>query len=157
MSKTSSNTAIAGIIVTVFIVAAVASIGYYQFNFAKPPDTNTSTTAGVSCIPKSCVLVNITAGAGAGPAGAPGYSPDVITVVIGVNNTVQWTNQDVAVHSVTATNSTFSSAAGGMNSGDTYVYQFTSPGTFPYHCVYHAWMSGMVIVKAGNGTTTSAA
>ncbi len=155
MSKTSSSTAIAGIIVTVVVVAAIASIGYYQFNFARPPPTGTATSAGLTCLPGSCVLVNITAGAGAGQSGAPGYGPDNITVVIGVNNTVQWTNQDIAVHSVTG--SSFSSQSGGMNQGDNFVYQFTTPGTYPYHCVYHSWMSGTVIVKAGSASSTTSA
>ena len=44
---------------------------------------------------------NIPQGAEANTA-VPGYSPATITVVIGVNNTVQWTNNDVAPHTVTA-------------------------------------------------------
>ncbi len=41
---------------------------------------------------------------GAGnPNGAPGYAPDNLTLVIGVNNTVTWTNNDSAHHTVTST------------------------------------------------------
>jgi plastocyanin len=79
------------------------------------------------------------------------FQPANITVVIGVNNSVTWTNSDTAPHTVTSTSvpsgaSMFDS--GNMNSGATYTYTFTVPGTYRYQCTYHTiWMQGMVIVK----------
>ena len=40
------------------------------------------------------VVVNIPVGAGVGASAAPGFAPENVTVVIGVNNTVMWTNND---------------------------------------------------------------
>jgi plastocyanin len=77
---------------------------------------------------------------------SPGYSPQVIHVVIGVNNTVTWTNNDSTVHSITANDQSFDS--GPLNAGQIYVHQFTTPGTYQYHCIYHAWMNATVIVSA---------
>jgi len=154
LSAKSSNTAVAGIVISVIVIATVASVGYYQFNIAQPPDTATTTSAAAVCLPASCVLVNITSGASAGPQGAPGYSPDNITVVIGVNNTVQWTNQDAALHTVTGSGD-FGSDPSGLSQGSTYVYQFTVPGVYPYKCIFHAWMHGSVTVVAGSTSTTS--
>lgn len=87
-----------------------------------------------------------------------GFSPDTVTVVIGVNNTVTWTNNDntmdangyLPTHVLATNDSSFTSP--GLNPGDTFTYTFTTPGTFPYHCNVHPWMRGTVIVK-GTGTT----
>lgn len=85
------------------------------------------------------------------------YSPDVVTVVIGVNNTVVWTNNDPGTpHTATGTNNT-AFDTGTINSGGTGNYTFTTPGTYPYHCFVHpTTMKGEVIVKAAATTTTSA-
>lgn len=81
------------------------------------------------------------------------YSPAVITVVIGVNNTVVWTNNDNVVHTVTGTNLTgFNS--GNVAPGASYSYTFNAPGVYPYKCLIHPTMTGEVIVK---GTAVSAA
>src|SRR5271170_1762693 len=42
---------------------------------------------------QSTTIITIPKGSGF-PAGAPGFSPATATVVIGVNNTVEWTNND---------------------------------------------------------------
>ena len=73
-----------------------------------------------------------------------GYDPDNITVVIGINNTVIWTNNDNEPHTVTATDGSFDS--GNMNPGAEFVHTFTSPGSYTYICTYHPWMRGYVTV-----------
>ena len=81
------------------------------------------------------------------------YSPAVVTVVIGINNTVVWTNNDNVVHTVTGTNLTgFNS--GNISPGATYSYTFDTPGVYPYKCLIHPTMTGTVIVK---GSAVSAA
>ncbi len=100
--------------------------------------TTTTTTLGES-------HVSIISGAGANLS-SPGYSPPTITVVLGVNNTVVWTNDDTVPHTVTADDGSFSS--GNMNPGDTFSFTFATPGTYTYHCSYHYWMKGTVIVKS---------
>jgi plastocyanin len=108
---------------------------------------------------QSSVTVKIPAGAGAGPNAAPGYAPDSVKVVIGVNNTVVWTNGDTdnggTDHTVTSTSvpagaSSFDS--GIMAAGATFTQTFTVPGTYQYHCSLHAWMTGMVVVEEGSPT-----
>jgi len=68
----------------------------------------------------------------------------VIHVVIGVNNTVMWTNNDGTVHTVTSTTGVFDS--GYLNPGQSWTYTFTKDGTYQYHCTLHNWMTGTVIV-----------
>lgn len=82
------------------------------------------------------------------------FSPATITVVIGVNNTVTWTNMDSVTHTVTADDGSFGS--GDLSNGQTYTHTFTAPGSFGYHCSIHTYMKGNVVVKGSGSTTTSA-
>ena len=75
---------------------------------------------------------------------SPGYSPQQVVVVIGVNNTVTWVNNDNAVHTATSMTGVFDS--GNIDPGQSFTYTFTTPGTYNYTCSYHAWMKGTVIV-----------
>ncbi len=79
-----------------------------------------------------------------------GFSPAIITIVIGHNNTVYWTNNDTAIHTATD-QSVFDSGCLGdaCPTGPAASFQFTfsTPGTYHYACSYHPWMQGEVIVK----------
>jgi nitrite reductase (NO-forming) len=113
--------------------------------------TTSSTTTSAS--PVAQVHVSIPQGSEASGVG-PGYSPAKITVVIGVNNTVEWTNDDVAPHTVTALSvpaeaSKFDSGYMNIEGSGTFTYTFTVPGTYTYGCSYHPWMRGTVVVLAG--------
>jgi plastocyanin len=83
-------------------------------------------------------------------ANPPGYKPDTITVVIGTNNSVTWTNDDSAAHTATSTSAPPGTCfdSGNMGSGASYTYTFTVPGTYKYDCSYHSWMTGTIVVKA---------
>jgi nitrite reductase (NO-forming) len=133
-----------------FADAMKGGIGVFEVGTGTSPSSST-TSATVSgsttstTPPATAVHVYIPPGAGANIS-SPGYSPDTITVVIGVNNTVVWVNNDNMPHTVTATNKLFDS--GNMNPGDDFTYTFTTPGTYTYGCSYHPWMKGTVIVEA---------
>jgi plastocyanin len=75
------------------------------------------------------------------------FSPPTIVVVIGVNNTVTWTNDDIVAHTVTSDTGVFDS--GNIAAGATWSYTFATAGTYNYHCSYHSWMTGTVVVKSG--------
>ena len=101
--------------------------------------TMTNTTSMVS----SQVQVSILPNSGVNTS-SPGYFPQQIVVVIGVNNTVTWINNDNMPHTVTSTNGIFDS--GNLEAGQSFTYTFTKPGTYSYVCSYHSWMKGTVIV-----------
>ncbi|HXW95928.1 MAG TPA: plastocyanin/azurin family copper-binding protein [Nitrososphaerales archaeon] len=164
-----TSTAVA-IVVAMLIFAAIATLGYYQFDVAGNQTTattsSTSTTLAVTCPSAQCVNVTINTGAGSAPPGYSGgkttygYTPDVVTVVIGKNNTVFWTNDDTTgtPHTVTSdTAGIFDSGSTGplTSQGGTFQFTFTTPGTYGYHCSFHSWMQGTVIVLAGTGTNSS--
>lgn len=77
------------------------------------------------------------------------FQPETVTVVVGVNNTVVWTNNDVngVVHTVTS-NTAGQFDSGDLSQGQTFTCAFTVPGTYGYHCIYHPGMIGRVIVKS---------
>jgi len=81
------------------------------------------------------------------------FHPATITVVIGVNNTVKWTNNDAVSHTVTSDTSLFGS--GTLAQGDTYTHTFNQTGTYGYHCSIHAFMTGTVIVLTQTHITTT--
>ena len=70
-----------------------------------------------------------------------GYSP--IELLITDGGTVLWTNNDNAVHTVTADNGSFDS--GDLQPGSTFFYTF-SRGVYTYHCKYHPETTGSIRV-----------
>jgi nitrite reductase (NO-forming) len=74
------------------------------------------------------------------------FSPSTLTVKAGT--TVTWVNDDSTIHTVVG--DTFDSRnekKDGLGKGDTFSYTFNTPGTYPYHCTMHPFMTGTVIVK----------
>ena len=77
------------------------------------------------------------------------YVPYEVTVDVG--GEVTWSNDDIAAHTVTSGNPE-EGPSGEFNSllfspGETFEYKFESEGEFPYYCMVHTWMKGMVTVQ----------
>ncbi|MFZ8922518.1 MAG: cupredoxin domain-containing protein, partial [Nitrosopumilaceae archaeon] len=77
------------------------------------------------------------------------YIPYEVTIDVG--GVVTWTNDDSAAHTVTG-----GSAADGPSgvfdsslfmAGTTFEHKFETAGTFPYFCMVHPWMEGIVVVQ----------
>ncbi|MBI2938153.1 MAG: hypothetical protein HYY22_08105 [Thaumarchaeota archaeon] len=84
-----------------------------------------------------------------------GYSPANATVILGINNTVTWINDDTLPHTVTST--VVPAGASAFDSGiiqpdQNYTYTFTVVGAYQYYCTLHPWMMGNVNVMGGNQT-----
>ncbi len=71
------------------------------------------------------------------------FQPSTVNVQLG--DTVIWTNNGGAPHTVTSTGSG-PLASATLNNGDTYQFTFTTDGTYNYHCSIHASMTGTVNV-----------
>ena len=81
------------------------------------------------------------------------YVPSSVSV--GVGETVTWSNDDTAAHTVTS-----GTASGGPDgvfdsslfaAGTTFSHTFEEEGTFDYFCMVHPWMVGAVTVGEGTG------
>lgn len=71
------------------------------------------------------------------------YAPAEIRIRAG--QTVQWINSDPTVHTVTAEDQSWDS--GLIQEGGTFTHTFTAAGRFPYYCIPHPMMRGVVIVE----------
>ena len=71
------------------------------------------------------------------------YTPATLTVTKGAR--VRFTNQDRAAHTATADDRSFDTQ--GIDKGGTAQVTFTRAGTFPYHCDFHPFMKGVVVVR----------
>ncbi len=72
------------------------------------------------------------------------YSINVLRVKVGT--TVNWTNNDGIVHTVTAVDGSFDS--GFLGEAESWSHIFDTVGEFEYFCIPHPWMRAMVIVEA---------
>lgn len=99
--------------------------------------------------PNGFLIIAPGSGVPTGAANQITFTPQNVTVIIGKNNTVQWTNKDSTIHSVTSdTGDPASFNSGPISPGDTFQYTFTVPGVYPYYCTFHpGWMHGTVTVK----------
>jgi len=141
--------AVLGAIVVVGLMLAAAVV----LNVGQSTGTNalgstTVTSQSTSSPNASSVAVGIV-----GSGDDAQFNPQVIKVVIGVNNTVVWSNSaGPTVHTVTSSNQTASGTplfnSGDMGMGAEFTYIFLKPGTYPYMCIYHGNMIGTVIVRA---------
>jgi plastocyanin len=88
---------------------------------------------------------------------APASRPAIVNVVlrnttfvpgriqIAAGTTVVWRNEDQLIHTVTANDKSFDS--GLLQPGKTYRRTFDKPGQYPYYCLPHPFMKGVVVVR----------
>lgn len=72
------------------------------------------------------------------------YQPDSINIQIG--DTVIWTNNGGAIHTVTSDGGSGPLDSGDIASGNTYSHTFSAAGTYNYHCTHHPSMTASVTV-----------
>lgn len=72
------------------------------------------------------------------------FQPATLTVPAGT--TVTWTNQDSVDHTSTSDTGVWDS--GRLAPGQSFSFMFTQAGMFPYHCMIHPFMKGMIVVQA---------
>ena len=109
------------------------------------------------------VIVLVTAGCTSSPAPAQGppvtansaentvliknfaFNPSSVTVKAGT--TVTWINQDGTQHNViSGAESPVAFASRNLGTGESFTYTFSSPGTYPYICSIHPFMTGEITV-----------
>lgn len=73
------------------------------------------------------------------------FGMERITVPVGAR--VVWVNRDVVAHTSTSTTSVWGSPL--IPPGESWAYTFDTPGEFPFFCVPHPDMTGLVIVEGG--------
>jgi predicted lipoprotein with Yx(FWY)xxD motif len=71
------------------------------------------------------------------------FAPDPLQISVGT--TVTWTNEDTVPHTATGNGNTFTTPT--LNQGQSARVTFSKPGTYEYHCEFHANMHGTIVVK----------
>jgi plastocyanin len=139
-----------GFLITVSVIGILVGLGIasflvFQLNApvsASPPVTSPNGSTTVIAMPL-----------GVGSNTNLNFGPPSLTVVVGVNNTIEWVNQDTAPH--TASSSKVPTGAqpfdsGTMAGGAKFNVTLTVPGTYLYYCKFHNWMQGTIVVKAAS-------
>jgi plastocyanin len=123
----------AAIVATTLGAAACGGSAQPAASHAHRSSATRSSTAAASKAPAGAVTVTIQNFA---------YHAPTITVKAGMK--VTWTNRDTTNHTVTADNGKFD--LGNIDPGHSKAMMFTKPGTYHYHCTYHPFMHGTVVV-----------
>jgi plastocyanin len=71
------------------------------------------------------------------------FGPTQITVKAGTH--ITWTNHDQTAHTATANDNSFDTGTIAPKASRT--VDFKRPGVYHYHCAFHAFMTGTVVVK----------
>ena len=74
------------------------------------------------------------------------YLPKTVTVAAGTP--IVFTNKDDSLHTVTSDHAAFAESPDISRGGKSYTLTLTKPGTYAYHCGYHPYMMGTIIVTA---------
>lgn len=141
-----------GISLVAFIVAVGISMGYYQYMYV-PAVNAKPILPEIVLNPPDTAQVTIAPGASLASNGRF-FEPRDLRTTIGIDNRVQWTNNDETSHSITSDtyvdriNGKFDSmdTIGLVAPGSTYEFTFTAVGEYEYYCVPHPHMQGVVEV-----------
>jgi plastocyanin len=103
---------------------------------------STPTTVGAST---TASTPSSTGGGGGAQVVLKNFAFNPATVTIKVGESVTWTNQDSANHTVAADKGEFQSSQ--LANGATFSFKFDKAGTYAYHCSIHPSMKGTVVVQ----------
>jgi plastocyanin len=132
----------AGLVVALATVASLAGLAACGGTTQAVAPGTPSTSDSVSSMPTATSAVSAPVAANTVSIKNFAFVPAAVTVKVGT--TITWTNTDQEAHTVTAKNGAFNLAP--LNSGSTYQYTFTKPGTYNYLCTIHPFMTATVVV-----------
>jgi plastocyanin len=113
---------------------------------AAPTATTAPTTPAATATPSTpanATTVTIT-----GASGNFAFQPASVTVKAGA--TVMWVNNSNVAHTTTSDSSSAVSwdSSAISTGGGSFSFVFSKPGTYTYHCSFHPFMHGTIVVTA---------
>lgn len=120
-----------------FAAVAVAACGGAASPAASSPPSTAPASSAASAAPSS--------GGGGVAATIVNFAFDPSTIAAKVGDTVTWTNEDGAPHTVTLDDG--SGGSQNLAKGAKFEHTFGAAGTFAYHCAIHPSMKGTVEVS----------
>ena len=149
-------TILTGVVVYFLFAAATPKPGVVDsiYRAELPPQTAASATANKTASVPSGPSVALAIPAGASTQGNPAYSPATLSIKKGDIVTV--TNKDTAPHTVTSGSSATDPKNGKLFDSGLIMpgksakvnTASLAPGTYPFHCTVHTYMTGTLTVKA---------
>ena len=83
------------------------------------------------------------------------YAYDPAQLTVNVGDTVVWTNEDSAPHTVTVSDGPEKFNSPNLNKGDSFSYKFTKAGTYNYYCAVHPDMKASVTAQGSSAPPPS--
>jgi plastocyanin len=123
-----------GIIAVLVIAAIIAGFYFTKAPASYAPASPVSVGGQESTTPQSNSI------------SIKGFAFNPSTVNIKVGDSVIWTNEDSAPHTIVS-DSGNEIGSGTLSSGATYSHTFSTAGTYEYHCGIHTSMKGKIIVS----------
>lgn len=116
------------------------------------PASSPAASAGPSAAPASQAASSEPSAASPAGGGASTLDVKIVNfafepepVVAKVGETITWTNNDAAPHTVTLDDG--SADSGNLAKGSTFDHAFDAAGTYTYHCAIHSQMKGTIEIS----------
>jgi plastocyanin len=116
------------------VAALAASLALTGCNSSSNPygsNGGNNTSSGNNSAPNTVVIYN--------------YAFGTPTLAVARGTTVTWQNTDVVAHTATSDAGTWDT--GSIAPGASKSITFSTAGTFPYHCIVHPMMTGVIVVQ----------
>ena len=133
------------VLIAIVIIILIGVGGAVYYLTRPPPSGGTGTPVSIFDGKPTCTPVT--------PPNC-GFNPSALAVKIGTNNTVTWTNNGGAAHTVTANQTlngnlpSFNSGSSGLSANQQFSFTLSQAGTYHYYCSFHPWMIATVVVSS---------
>ena len=87
---------------------------------------------------------SVTLSAKSGVVAIKNYAFKPVSLTVKAGTRITWTNHDATAHTATADQGSLDT--GTINPGQSKTIDFNKPGTYTYHCAFHAFMTGTIKV-----------
>jgi plastocyanin len=142
-SKRKRNLSISTVLI--LALAAFAGVAYY---IGTPPSLPSGNMTSDACSPLGAQIV---IPEGVGTNSSIRFEPPTLHVVVGVNNTIVWSDQDTtAPHNIISVSVPPNGVQwyfDQMTAGNTYCVTLTAPGTYTYELYLNYVVEGKIIVS----------
>jgi plastocyanin len=138
---------------TVLVILACIAAGCSSY---QPPATTAppvSATAPVSTVqPVSTGVPGSTAApvsTGVNTVSIKNFAFNPSSLAVKTGSAVTWVNQDGVAHTIVSdTGSPLTFSSDPLQTGASFTFSFTQPGTYTYHCSIHPSMTGTIVVQS---------
>lgn len=133
--------------IVILVLAAIAGIAYYVGTPPNLPSVQSTATACPTGAPEVVIPQGI------GTSANNSFQPPTLNVIVGVNSTVGWNDQDTTVaHIVSSVSVPPGSIQWDINmtGGNSYCVPLTTPGTYSYELRLPTVVGGIIVVRSAS-------